>query len=152
MVCNSQGKGTMHTYWLTGIYSAEANIPVDTDDFRKLLCSNGHIYRDDSGEERLHTDESSDGKVSVADSGIICEPDTGFTYERRRSSHDIRSEDILAYVNEELCTGTKQHIDDHIFTTEVMHAKENEINSRIKEKKDFDRNFEVIMEMNERLS
>ena len=94
----------MHTYWLTGIYSAEDNIVMDTSEFPAHLKPHGPVFTDEptgpviideSKLTKLDEDGWSEGKVSAVDSGIGYDDKCDAIYAhslRRRSSVEIEIE------------------------------------------------------------
>lgn len=61
-----QGKGLMHTYWLTGIAEVDASVEDNTEEDIDFI--NEDLVLED---KCASTKDSGDGKKSTADSGIV---------------------------------------------------------------------------------
>lgn len=106
-ICFVQGKGTMHTYWLTGIYSADESLPVESSKFQRILQLNKRVFGDETGE-----DGSSEG-VSVADSGIGIEDkkESNFAGSRRRRKSQEEGQTPAAFAVENLIGGESEKVE-----------------------------------------
>lgn len=69
-----QGKGTMHTYWLSGIYNTDESMCLEPDELERLINDTETVSdkpEDDADiMNNINTVDKYGGKVSICDSGI----------------------------------------------------------------------------------
>lgn len=69
-----QGKGTMHTFWLSGIYNTDESMCLEPDELERLINDDKTVSdkpEDDADTvSNIKTVDKYGGKVSICDSGI----------------------------------------------------------------------------------
>lgn len=118
----------MHTYWLTGIYSADDSLPVESSKFQRMLQLNKRVFGDETGE-----DGSSEG-MSVADSGIGIEDksENNFAVSMRRRKSQEEGQTPSAFAAENLLSGESEKVEKRrnsmpdIFFRNIERANERE--------------------------